>query len=470
MKKLFVFFIGAVFSAGSSAQSLQQKLHGAIQSLEKDAQMKHASFSLYVVNSKTGEKVFAHNEQMGLAPASTLKIVTAATAYELLGKTFQYKTQLGYDGNIENETITGKLILKGYGDPTLGSWRWKQTTEAVIAEKISNALKTNNIKSISGDLLIDESNWETQATPNGWTWEDIGNYYGAGASAVNWHENKYDIFFKPGKNIGDAVEILSIEPALPAIPILNELKTAKPGSGDNSIIYLPENGQMMAIRGTLPAGVDKFKVSGSFSNSAMQMAMAIKKMLANRKIILKGKLITAQDLFLNNKKPGNTFNHLMSIESPPLDSMAEWFLKESINLYGEAFVKTWAFQKNGFGTSEDGIDILQNFWATKGIEKSALNIKDGSGLSPANRVTSHALVSVLQYAKKQTWYSSFENALPLQNGLKMKSGYITGVRSYTGYIKSKLGDEYSFAFIINNFDGSSANIRNRMWKILDLMK
>jgi len=79
MKKLFVFFIGAVFSAGSSAQSLQQKLHGAIQSLEKDAQMKHASFSLYVVNSKTGEKVFAHNEQMGLAPASTLKIVTAAT-------------------------------------------------------------------------------------------------------------------------------------------------------------------------------------------------------------------------------------------------------------------------------------------------------------------------------------------------------------------------------------------------------
>jgi len=107
----------------------------------------------------------------------------------LLGKTFQYKTQLGYDGNIENETITGKLILKGYGDPTLGSWRWKQTTEAVIAEKISNALKTNNIKSISGDLLIDESNWETQATPNGWTWEDIGNYYGAGASAVNWHEN-----------------------------------------------------------------------------------------------------------------------------------------------------------------------------------------------------------------------------------------------------------------------------------------
>lgn len=470
MKKLFVFFIGAVFSAGSSAQSLQQKLHGAIQSLEKDAQMKHASFSLYVVNSKTGEKVFAHNEQMGLAPASTLKIVTAATAYELLGKTFQYKTQLGYDGNIENETITGKLILKGYGDPTLGSWRWKQTTEAVIAEKISNALKTNNIKSISGDLLIDESNWETQATPNGWTWEDIGNYYGAGASAVNWHENKYDIFFKPGKNIGDAVEILSIEPALPAIPILNELKTAKPGSGDNSIIYLPENGQMMAIRGTLPAGFDKFKVSGSFPNSAMQMAMAIKKMLANRKIILKGKLITAQDLFLNNKKPGNTFNHLMSIESPPLDSMAEWFLKESINLYGEAFVKTWAFQKNGFGTSEDGIDILQNFWATKGIEKSALNIKDGSGLSPANRVTSHALVSVLQYAKKQTWYSSFENALPLQNGLKMKSGYITGVRSYTGYIKSKLGDEYSFAFIINNFDGSSANIRNRMWKILDLMK
>lgn len=52
----------------------------------------------------------------------------------------------------------------------------------------------------------------------------------------------------------------------------------------------------------------------------------------------------------------------------------------------------------------------------------------------------------------------------------MKDGYIGGVRSYTGFIKSKSGTEYSFSFIVNNFDGSAAAVRTKMWKVLDLLK
>ena len=52
----------------------------------------------------------------------------------------------------------------------------------------------------------------------------------------------------------------------------------------------------------------------------------------------------------------------------------------------------------------------------------------------------------------------------------MKSGYIGGVRSYTGYVKSKTGTEYTFAFIINNFDGSPGTVREKMWKLLDILK
>ena len=80
------------------------------------------------------------------------------------------------------------------------------------------------------------------------------------------------------------------------------------------------------------------------------------------------------------------------------------------------------------------------------------------------------LVSVLQYAKKQLWFSSFYDALPLINGIKMKSGSISGVVSYTGFIKSKSGKEYTFAFIINNFYGSSNDVRKKMWALLDLLK
>ena len=161
---------------------------------------------------------------------------------------------------------------------------------------------------------------------------------------------------------------------------------------------------------------------------------------------------------------------LLTLYSPPLDSINYWFLQKSVNLFGEALVKTIAYEKTGFGSTDSGVNIIKNFWSKNRIERSALHIIDGSGLSPANRITTDALVTVMQYAKKQSWYPSFYNALPEQNGIKMKSGYIGGVRSYTGYIKSKSGAEYTFAFIINNYDGSPGAVREKMWKLLDIFK
>lgn len=168
--------------------------------------------------------------------------------------------------------------------------------------------------------------------------------------------------------------------------------------------------------------------------------------------------------------PEREVQTLFSHFSPALDSINYWFLQKSINLFGEAFVKTIAFEKTGFGATDTGINVIKDFWSKNGIENSALMMKDGSGLSPANRVTTHALVAVMQYARKQNWYTSFYDALPLQNGIKMKSGYIGGVRSYTGYIGAGSGTEYIFSFIINNFDGSPGAVREKMWKLLNILK
>jgi D-alanyl-D-alanine carboxypeptidase/D-alanyl-D-alanine-endopeptidase (penicillin-binding protein 4) len=52
----------------------------------------------------------------------------------------------------------------------------------------------------------------------------------------------------------------------------------------------------------------------------------------------------------------------------------------------------------------------------------------------------------------------------------MKSGSIGGVSSYAGYVKSKNGIEYTFAFIINNYNGSGSAIKEKMWKLLDILK
>ncbi|MEO7210795.1 MAG: D-alanyl-D-alanine carboxypeptidase, partial [Chitinophagaceae bacterium] len=121
-------------------------------------------------------------------------------------------------------------------------------------------------------------------------------------------------------------------------------------------------------------------------------------------------------------------------------------------------------------TNEDGILALQKFWLSKGIEKSALNIFDGSGLSPQNRVTPASMVYALQYAKSQNWFSSFYKALPEYNNIKMKSGTINSVKAFAGYINSKDGNNYTFAFIVNNYDNSGGSITGKIYEVLNSLK
>ena len=465
------FFLGfsLIVSTISFGQKDLDRLAGAFKIFEADSQFKHAIISLYVVDSKTGKPVFDKNSQVGLAPASCLKVATSAASFELLGKDYRYKTEFGYDGKIENENLSGNIIVKASGDPTLGSWRWSVTTDTVIMQKVAAVLKTKRITNISGSFLIDDFNWETQGTPKGWIWEDIGNYYGAGARGLNWHENQYDLILKPGKKLNDSVEIVNTEPEFVMPVIENELKTGPVGSGDNSIIYLPENGVIAFLRGTIPAGKGTFKISGSIPVPAALCVLNFQNYFFKNQLLF-NMLNGSSSMFEKKNRVKLPFNKLLTHLSPSLDSINYWFLQKSINLYGEAFVKTIAYEKTGFGATDTGINIIKDFWNKNGIEKSALHIIDGSGLSPANRVTTNALVTVMQYAKKQSWFSSFYNALPEQNGIKMKSGYIGGVRSYTGYIKSKSGAEYTFAFIINNYDGNPGAVREKMWKLLDILK
>ena len=129
MKKIILLFDFCILTFALSAQSISAKLTAAFKNFENDPQLKHAISSLYVIDAKTGKAVFDKNSQIGLAGASTQKIITASTAFELLGKDYRYKTELGYTGKINIDTLEGDLFLHGSGDPTLGSWRYENTKD-----------------------------------------------------------------------------------------------------------------------------------------------------------------------------------------------------------------------------------------------------------------------------------------------------------------------------------------------------
>ena len=467
MKKLLIPVLCLIYS-NIFSQTTGQQLSAALKKLEGDEQFKHAILSMYVVDSKTGKVIIDKNAQIGLAPASCQKVVTSVSAFELLGKDYKYKTEIGYDGEIREKNLKGNLYAIGYGDPTLGSWRWEKTSEAIVLNNFKEAI-SKKINKIEGNIFGYDRKWESNTTPKGWIWEDIGNYYGAGAAALNWRENQYDVYLKAGEKIGDKVTINKIIPTPEATGLTSEVITAAKGSGDNAYIFLPPYSNYGFVRGTIPLGENNFKISGSIPDPGGQMINELAKVITkpDDEILFVGSYngieVEKKDLPV---KPVIFFTQY----SPPLDSINYWFLKKSVNLFGEAFVKTIAYEKSQFGSTDSGIAIIKDFWSKKGIEPSALNIIDGSGLSPANRVTTNALVTVMQYARQQKWFSSFYYALPQMNGIKMKDGYINGVRSYTGYIKSKDGTEYTFSFIVNNFDGNPGTVKEKMWKLLDILK
>lgn len=460
MKKILLVTGCWLLVLGSSAQTVTQKLQKAFQQFESDSQLKHAISSLYVIDAATGQVVFDKNSQIGLAGASTQKIITAATAFELLGKDYRYETSVGYIGDIDKGTLNSNIIIVGSGDPSFGSWRWQNTSEEKIVENFVQALTALRIKNISGTLKIFDEGWSSQQTPDGWIMQDVGNYYGAGASVLNWRENQFDVFLKSGSKIGDPVEIIGYEPHLYLSHYSSEVTSGSKMSGDNAYIYQNPG----IIRGTIPINENKFRISGSIEKPSDEFLLRLNDSLIGRGINIK---------MIDSSKPKILLEHMKfqyTHFSPSLDSIIYWFLKKSINLYGEALVKTFAYEKQGFGSTDSGVAILKKFWKEKGLDEDELNIYDGSGLSPLNRITTHAQVEILKYAKTKDWFPYFFDALPEYNGMRMKSGTISDVKGFCGYQKSKDGKEYVFSFLVNNYNGKTSGVVNKMYKVLDELK
>ena len=450
----------------SKGQGLPAKLNAAVQQLLNDSQMKHAILGFYAVNSTTGEVLCNHNGAVGLAPASTQKVVTSAAAMELLGEKFRYSTLLAYNGSINEEILKGNIFLIGKGDPTFGSSRYPSNNRPTVLKRITDALQRYQVKCIEGNIILDNSGFSYQPLPGGWIWDDIGNYYGAGSWALNWNENAYDLQLQPGAKEGDAVKITGTKPDLQVAMISSLLKTGRKGSGDNGYIYLPPYSMMGFAEGTVPAGVSSFSISGALPNPAHQIGAELQQALEAKRIALSGNVEMISELDAQKKKAAFT-GILDTLYSPTLDSIVYWFLHKSINLYGEALLKTLAYEQGKTGATDNGLTILRDFWKTNGIEPSALKVIDGCGLSPQNRVTPEALVQVLQYARSRPWFNSFYAALPLYNNMRMKSGTIGGSKAFTGYHTAKNGTTYTFSIIINGYDGSAGALVQKMYKLLD---
>ncbi len=443
----------------------QSQLAGRISTLQKAPALQHASISICIADARTGEKLACTATQLSLVPASTLKLVTTATALELFGPEHRFETQLHMQGRLDEQTGTfyGNIIIKGGGDPALGSSYFEAHYGNFIADWI-NALKEQGIETIEGAVLYDASMFDDELVPSTWIWEDLGNYYGAGASGLSVFDNMYKIHFSTPSQANEPASITQVEPEIPGLKVKN-LVVSSDSSSDQAYIFGSPYSNNRTVRGTLPKNRKDYVVKGSTPNPPLFLANYFTQQLRENGIETENTpamQTTEKQIFI------------YKTTSPPLIEIITQLNFESINMYAEHLVKHIGHKVYGNGSTKAGTKAMVKFWQGKGIDTSGMFIADGSGLSRFNAITAEQLTGILLYMKNQSPYSrQFFETLPLAgregtlkyyfnknhyNGtIRAKSGSMTRVRCMTGSYKK--GDrEYLFSILINNYQGQPSEI------------
>ena len=126
----------------------------AVDSFALDTTLRHASVGVALWDIDSSRMVACHNPQLAIGTASTMKTVTSTAALELLGADYRFHTRVVANGEFKKNKFTGHLIVKGDGDPTLGSRYFP--THPDIVKQVSDALALRGITRGEGHILIDK--------------------------------------------------------------------------------------------------------------------------------------------------------------------------------------------------------------------------------------------------------------------------------------------------------------------------
>lgn len=457
-----------------SALSAQVTIADWLNHIANDDTLSRAQWSIYAEYVNNGEAIIDYNSRISLAPASSLKIVTTGIALVKLGPGFKFSTQLYYSGTINRKgTLKGDLFIAGGGDPTLGSDMVPGSLPAdSLVQTWVAAIKAQGIQRINGAIIADVSMLEEQSVPDYWPWIDIGNYYGAGTSALCFNDNLYYLTFKPGKEVGDRAEIFRVSPVVRGLEFDNFMRTGPVGSGDNGYIYCAPKLYRATLRGTIPAGVEEFTIRGSLPDPALFAAQYLSSALVEAGVKIKGKAqvkYTSADI-----DSGKLVYEHKSVE---LSEIARITNQVSVNLYTEQLVKYLAWHATGEGSMDRGLDLIETFLDSSGIDITGWQLDDASGLSRTNHVSARQLSKFLSVMVSSPVFEDFYNSLsiaanPEDSGsvsrigkgtvlalnARIKTGTIRGVRSHTGYLTTVSGRLVAFSLICNNYPVSTRQI------------
>jgi D-alanyl-D-alanine carboxypeptidase/D-alanyl-D-alanine-endopeptidase (penicillin-binding protein 4) len=424
------------------------------------------------------------NAETMLVPASNMKLISTGIALHKLGADYRFETAIGHDGTIEDGVLKGNLYIIGGGDPTLGS----KDSIAVSLEKVfgqwESMVRQSGIRKIEGRIIGDGRAFDGMMEEPTWLWNDIGTYYGAGTTGLMFYENMQSFSVAAGDRIGDPVKISPSYPQAPWMEFRYNCTTGENGTGDLLYMYTSDLAPVAEIRGTY--GLDRGKKRLDCSNKFPEYTCAHYFMNhLKKKGIQSG---GAGDFRLDTAWEQHGEIHILGkTYSPTLARIAFETNHASNNLYAETLLRQLGKGKTGSACYDSSYVALNDVLAGMKLDMKSIEIADGSGLSRKNIVSAEFMCRFLEAMMHSPCFEEYAGTLPspgshgtlagnmskspaeVKERIKVKSGSMSGVRCYSGYVIPTEGskdDTIIFSIMVNNCTSPSWKVRQLLDKIM----
>jgi D-alanyl-D-alanine carboxypeptidase/D-alanyl-D-alanine-endopeptidase (penicillin-binding protein 4) len=175
---------------------------------------------------------------------------------------------------------------------------------------------------------------------------------------------------------------------------------------------------------------------------------------------------------------------LFSHHGRTVKEIATWTNRKSVNFFAEGLLNGVAFKLTGKGTNSQAIQIYKQFFGAK-IDTNSLLLFDGSGLSRSNRIAASHFCDLLRYMTTSIAGDHFLETLPIagrsgtisdlckgaagDGRVFAKSGTMTGIKSYAGYIETISGKKLVFAFIASGYSCGQSTVKKQMEILLNAL-
>ncbi len=396
-----------------------------------------------------------HSQQMAL-PASTIKVVTALAALLQLGPDFRFQTQLESRGQLKGNTLTGDLVARFGGDPTL--------TRQDVRNMVTN-LKKQGVQHIEGNLVVDTSVFASHDKAPGWPWNDITQCFSVPPAAAIVDRNCFSVSLYSAPTPGDKafIRVASYYP----VTMSSEVRTLARGSADAQYCELdvvPGELNRFTLTGCLTQRSEPLPLAFAIQNGASYAGAILKSELQNAGIDYSGHLV-------RQTQPTPPATVLAKTESAPLHTLLHTMLKNSDNLIADTVFRTIGHQRFGVpGTWRAGSDAVRQILRQQGNIDLGNSIQvDGSGLSRHDLISPATMMQVLQYIAQNDQKLDFISMLPLaghdgtllyRGGLheagvdgkvSAKTGSLQGVYNLAGFMTTASGQRVAFVQYLSGY-------------------